>query len=144
MLSKAKQSGGRRSGTERDNEVAESRPGYNIMRSARGDDGNLRMPYLIPVAEELAKNSHVSEIAILKSEMRFYFKGRHLVAGYRPKKKVCYLSCLNEVKITDGTVECWKGIGNVSRAKYFDTYYVVVELTDITQLHQALQCVDFT
>jgi hypothetical protein len=144
MLAKLPQPRGRRSAADHDHEVVESRVGYTIMRSAFGDDGNMRMPYLVPVAEELAKISNVSDVSILKTEIRLYFKGRHFTAGYRPKKKVYWLGCLNETKITDGTVKCWRSIGNVSRAKYFDTYYVVVELPEITQLHQALQCVGFT
>jgi hypothetical protein len=96
------------------------------------------------VAEELARDPHVSEVAILKSEIRLYFKGRHLVAGCRPRKQKYYLSCLNETKLTDATIECWKGIGDVSRAKYFAGYYVLVEVKEIAQLPEALQCIAFT
>lgn len=144
MLAKLPKSRGRPAGADIDHEVVERRSGYSIMRSAYDDNSKLLKPHLVPVAEELARDPHVSDVAVLKSEIRLYFKGRHLVAGCRPKKQKYYLSCLNETKITDSTVDCWKSIGDVSRAKYFTGYYVLVEVKEITQLLAALQYIVFT
>jgi hypothetical protein len=144
MLAKLPKLRARTTRADRDQEVVESRSGFAIMRSAYDDQGELLKPRLVPVAEELARDPHVSDVAILKSEIRLYFRGRHLVAGCRPKKQKYYLSCLNETKLTDSTIECWKRIGGVSKAKYFSGFYVLVEVEEIPQLLEALQCIAFT
>ena len=131
-------------GRKTQDEMAELRSGFVIMRSAYDADNKLLRPEMIKVAEELSRNQHVNEISILKTQIKLYYKGRHFTSGQRPQKELFWLSCLDETKITDSTVERWKKLGEVYRAKYFSTYYVGVNVEELSELHSVLNCVEFT
>jgi len=90
MLSKLPtrgKSGGRKSSVD----IAEKKDGYNIVRSAYTDDGILRKPELVGVAEELAKNNLVSDISILKTQIKLYYRGRHFTADCKPDKSLFWV-----------------------------------------------------
>ncbi|WED24726.1 hypothetical protein L3Q72_17780 [Vibrio sp. JC009] len=136
------QSTGRR-GSKNDR-VVDSREGFVIMQSAYDDDSNLINPELIKVAQELSTNPNVTDISIRKTQVVLYYKGRHLTSGQRPKKEVFWVSCLDETKITDTTVEGWRQLGEVYRAKYFNTHYVGVNVDELNKLHAVLSYIGFT
>ena len=125
-------------------EIAEKRKGYNIMSAAFDSTGNLIKPDLISVAEELVTNNLITDISILKTQIKLYYKGRHFTSGCKPSKSVFWVSCLDETKISDKTVECWKNIGNIVSGKFFATRYVAVEVQELHLLHTVLECVVFT
>ena len=125
-------------------EIAELRCGFNVMASAFGDDNRLLKPELISVAEELSKNANVTEISVLKTQISLYYKGRHFTSGIRTKKSVFWISCLDETKIADKTIEHWMVLGDVVKGKYFSTNYILVEVRELKCLHQVLECVSFT
>ena len=125
-------------------EVAEKCNGYNIMSTAYDPDGNLLKPGLVKVAEELATNNLVEDISILKTQIKLYYKGRHYTSGCRPNEAIFWVSCLDETKITDQTIECWKKLGTTNKGKYFSTYYVAVSVDELQKLHTVFDCVVFT
>lgn len=139
-LPKPRSGGGSKPSTE----VAEKRSGYNIMSSALDSGGNLIKPELIEVAEELATYNLVTDISVLKTQIKLYYKGRHFTSGCKPNKSVFWVSCLDETKITDQSVECWKKLGNIVGGTYFATRYVAVEVNELHKLHAAFECVAFT
>jgi hypothetical protein len=140
QLPKSRTGGGKRASSE----VAEKKDGYNIMASAYDTDNSLFSPELIEIAEFHAQNNLVTDISILKTQIKLYFKGRHFTSGARTKKGVFWVSCLDETKITDSTVERWKKLGEIVGGTYFSTRYVAVEVDDINKLNTAFECVDFT
>ena len=73
-------------------EIAEKRNGYNIMSSAYDSLGKLIKPELVDVAEELATNNLVTDISILKTQIKLYYKGRHFTSGCKPNKSVFWVS----------------------------------------------------
>jgi hypothetical protein len=139
-LPKPRSGGGRKASTE----VAEKRGGYNIMSSAFDSSGNLIKPELIEVAEELSTYNLVSDISVLKTQIKLYYKGRHFTSGCKPNKSVFWVSCLDETKITDQSVECWNNLGNVVGGTYFKTRYIAVEVDELHKLDIAFECVTFT
>ncbi len=139
-LPKSRKGGG---GKSKDT-VAETKNGFVIMQSAFNSTGHLLKPELVEVAKELSSNTLVTDVAILKSQIKLYYKGRHFTSGRRPNKEIYWLSCLDETKITDRSVDCWKQLGNVVRGKYFATHYVAVVVEELDELHTALNCVAFT
>jgi hypothetical protein len=124
--------------------VSEKRDGYNIMASAINAKGDLYLPALIEVAEFHSKNNLITEISVLKTQIKLYYKGRHFTSGVRTKKGVFWVSCLDETKITDSTIENWKALGEIVGGTYFATRYVAVEVDDIDKLNNAFECVVFT
>ncbi|WED22686.1 hypothetical protein L3Q72_04605 [Vibrio sp. JC009] len=138
---KAKPTGKRAS---KKDSVASSRKGFVIMQSAYDDDSNLINPELIKVAEELSTIPNVTDISIRKTQVVLYYKGRHFTSGQRPKKDVFWVSCLDETKITDTTVKGWAQLGEIYRAKYFNTHYVGVNVDELSKLHSVLSCIGFT
>lgn len=135
-----------RSGTSKKSsaEISEKRDGYNIMASAFDEKGNLYSPGLIEVAEFHSKNNLVTDISVLKTQIKLYYKGRHFTSGIRAKKGIFWISCLDETKITDSTVESWRAIGKIHDGIYFSTRYVGIEVPDINELNAAFECVVFT
>ena len=140
-LPKPRSGGGARQASA---EVAEKRSGYNIMASAYDSNKNLIKPELVEIAELHATNNLVTDISILKTQIKLYYKGRHFTSGSRPTKGVFWISCLDETKITDQTIECWKKLGKIVGGKYFATRYIAVEVDDLYKLHTAFDCVAFT
>ncbi|WP_156152863.1 hypothetical protein [Aeromonas sp. L_1B5_3] len=134
----------RSGGSKPSSEVAEKRSGYNIMSSALDSSGNLIKPELIEVAEELATYNLVTDISVLKTQIKLYYKGRHFTAGCKPNKSVFWISCLDETKISDQSIECWKKLGNIVGGTYFATRYVTIEVNELHKLHTAFECVAFT
>ena len=135
----------RSSGTRQtSSEVAEKRSGYNIMASAYDSNKNLLKPELVEIAELHVTNNLVSDISILKTQIKLYYKGRHFTSGSKPTKGVFWISCLDETKLTDQTIECWKKLGTIVGGKYFATRYIAVEVDDLYKLHTAFDCVAFT
>ena len=140
-LPKARSGGGARQAST---EVAEKRAGYNIMASAYDSNKNLLKPQLIEIAELHVTNNLISDISILKTQIKLYYKGRHFTSGSTPTKGVFWISCLDETKLTDKTIECWRKLGNVIGGKYFTTRYIAVEVDELYKLHTAFDCVAFT
>ena len=125
-------------------EISEKRNGYNIMASAIDEKGNLYSPELIELAEFHAKNNLVTDISVLKTQIKLYYKGRHFTSGVRVKKGIFWVSCLDETKITDSTVESWRDIGEIGGGTYFSTRYVTIDVDDLNKLNTAFECVVFT
>lgn len=124
--------------------IAEKRNGYTIMSTAYDSDGNLLKPGLVKVAEELATNNLVEDISILKTQIKLYYKGRHFTSGCKAHETIFWVSCLDETKITDQTIECWRKLGAIGKGKYFSTYYVAVAVDELHKLHAVFDCVVFT
>ena len=123
--------------------IAEEKDGYAIMVSAYGKTGELLKPELMPIAKELAMHALVEDVAIMKTQIRLYLKGRHMTAGVASKGGY-WFGLLDETKITDTTIELWEGIGEINRGIYFDTKYVNVRFDDLSDLHTAIDMVSFT
>jgi hypothetical protein len=139
-LPQKKTTGGKKASSE----IVENRDGYNIMAAAYNPDKSLVTPELVELAEFHTKNNLITDISVLKTQIKLYYKGRHFTSGVRTRKGVFWISCLDETKITDGTVNTWREIGEVVGGKYFSTRYVAVEVNDIEKLNAAFDGVVFT
>ena len=140
QLPKSRAGGGRKASAE----ISEKRDGYNIMAAAIDEKGNLYSPELIEIAEFHSNNNLVTDISVLKTQIKLYYKGHHFTSGGRTKKGVFWISCLDETKITDSTVENWRKLGEIAGGTYFSTRYVAVEVDDLNKLNTAFECVVFT
>jgi hypothetical protein len=89
------------------------------MASAYDADKNLFSPELIEIAEFHAQSNLIKDISVLKTQIKLYYKGRHFTSGTRAKKGVFWISCLDETKITDLTVENWKNLEKLVVALMF-------------------------
>jgi len=126
------------------NDIAEKGDGYVIMSSAYNEDGKLRRPELVDVAKEIARYPLVNDVAILKTQIRFYYKGRHMTAGCHTDSKYFRIGILDESKIMDSTIEAWKKIGEVKSGDYFTTRYINVSVKTLAELHNVLENVSFS
>lgn len=116
--------------------------GYFITDVACNSNGDLITPKLIDIARELVGHPSIEDIAILKTEVRFYFKGRHMLSGIESSDKF-RVGILDETKITDSTITRWGEIGTVVKGQYFDGTYVDVHFYPLTQLTKAIDMVTF-
>jgi hypothetical protein len=132
---------GRKNGA--DYTVAERRGGhYSVMASALDERGQLRDPKLLPVAEAFGGHPSVEDVAILKTQIRFYYKGRHMICGYAAKGGY-WVVVLNDTKVSDSTIEAWSEIGKIIRGKYFSNNSVGVEFADLTDVSRVLSATRF-
>ena len=125
-----------------DHVVAEKRPGYSIMASGMDSTGKVTDERLVPIAEAISKHSSVDDVAILKTQIRFYFKGHHMVCGVAAKGGY-FIGVLNEQKLTDATVKAWEGIGPIGTGTYFNTKYLNVVVPRLEDLASALASTNF-
>lgn len=142
-LTRRSRSGGARQRNSPDHVAAERRNGYSIMVSAMTADGQLRKPELVPLAETICLQALVDDVAILKTQVRFYYRGHHMVSA-TVRKGGFWIGVLNESKLTDPSVEAWEAIGTVDRGQFFSTNYLNLSfqsLDDITRVLEATQFV---
>ena len=117
--------------------------GYFVTKAAYAENGELKKPELIPIVGELVSNPMATDITILKTQIKYYYKGRHMTTGSNTKGSNFYVGILDETKLTDSTINAWKKLGDIKRGTYFSTKYVAVELVELSSLHKALECVRF-
>ncbi|WP_218871140.1 hypothetical protein [Chitinibacter bivalviorum] len=116
--------------------------GYYITDVACDNNGNVLNPKLIEIATALVDCPFVDEIAILKTEVRFYLKGRHMLAGVAGVN-LFRVGLLDENKIKDSTIERWKEVGVIVKGQYFDATYVDVHFSSLAQITKAIGSVEF-
>ncbi len=129
---------GKRSGV-----VVEEKDGYSIMASAYTESGELRHPELMPLAKIISDHPLAQDVAIMKTQVRLYYRGRHMISGIKSNGIIWY-GVLDETKITDSAIDQWSNIGVIKKGKYFDTNYVNVQFSDIGSIHKAMDLVSFT
>ena len=122
--------------------VVEKKDGYSIMASAYLENGELRKPELMAVAKIISEHPQAQDVAIMKTQIRLYYKGRHMVSGIKSNETYWY-GLLDETKITDSTIERWKTVGTVNTGKYFDTNYVNVQFKDSSDFHAVMDAVSY-
>lgn len=132
------------SGNKRGKKILTEKDGYSVDSEAYDENGELRKPELMPVVKELVMNQMVTDITILKTLIKYDYRGRSMTAGSNTKGKNYYVGILDETKLLDSTVDSWSNLGEIKRGQYFSTNYVVVELVDHSDLHKALEYVKFT
>ncbi len=142
MLSQLRKSSGSKVG-KKSNRLLTEKEGYTIDSLAFDANGELRKPELMPIVSELVINQLATDITVLKTQIKYYYRGRHMTAGSNTKGETYYVGILDETKLSDSTVGAWSSLGKIKRGTYFSTNYVVVELTDYSDLHKALECVKF-
>lgn len=123
--------------------VAEEKDGYSIMRSAYTKEGDLRHPELIQLAKLISDHPFAQNVAIMKTQIRLYYKDRHMISGIK-SNGIFWFGLLDETKITDSTVDQWSHIGTINKGKYFETNYINVQFSDIDQLYKVIDLVLFT
>lgn len=125
-----------------DHTVAERRGRYVLMASAVDGEGRVLDPMLVPVAEAFSQHTSVQDLAVLKTQIRFYLKGRHMICAYAAKGGY-WVGVVDETKVTDSTVQAWGQIGKVTRGKYYDNNSVILEFTDLADVPRALEATQF-
>ncbi len=125
------------------NEIAETRNGFDILKSAFDSGGNILKPELIEIAEELVTYNRVEDVSIKKTQIAFYYKGRHFTSGYERKKCRFYVAHLNDLNIGEKTIEAWEKLGVIDRGTYFKNQYIAVEVDEYQKLGTALESVVF-
>jgi hypothetical protein len=142
MLARLPKSGGGKGGNRGSGPVI-GKEGYSVSAAAYDDNGELKKPELMPIVSELVINQMATDITILKTQIKYYYKGRHMTAGSNTKGRNYYVGILDETKLMDSTIDVWEKLGDIKRGTYFSTKYVVVELVKYDDLHKALACVKF-
>lgn len=128
--------------TVADHTVAERRVGYAVMASAINKGGSLREPKLVPVAEAFSQHPSVENLAILKTQIRFYYKGQHMVCGYAAKGGY-WTAVLNDNKVSESTIEAWGQLGRITRSKYFANNSIAVEFADLVDVPRVMNATQF-
>jgi hypothetical protein len=142
MLARLPKSGGAKGGNRGSGPVIE-KEGYSVSAAAYDDNGELKKPELMPIVSELVINQMATGIIILKTMIKYYYKGRHMTAGSNTKGRNYYVGILDETKLMDSTIDAWEKLGDIKRGTYFSTKYVAVELVNYDDMHKALDCVKF-
>jgi len=124
-------------------EIAETRGGFDILKAAFDSGGNILKPELIEIAEELVSYNQVEDVTIKKTQIVFYYKGRHFTSGYERKKNRFYVAHLNDLNIGEKTIEAWENLGVIDRKPYFKNHLIAVEVDECQKLGTALESVVF-
>jgi hypothetical protein len=125
-----------------DHVVAERRSGFAIMVSGLNNSGSIADERLLPLAAAVSKYSSVKDVAVLKTQIRFYYKGHHMVCGVAAKGGY-FIGVLNEQKITDTTLRAWEEIGPIGSGIYFSTKYINVVITRLDDVPRVLGATTF-
>jgi hypothetical protein len=125
-----------------DHVVAQERDGYVVMVSATDIEGNVLVPEHQTLAEFLSRIPTVAEVAILKTQLRFYLKHHHMVCGLASPGGY-FVGVLDQTKVTDDTLAAWEAVGPISRGTYFSTKYCNVLVQSHSQIVQVLESTTF-
>jgi hypothetical protein len=133
----------KRGGSSPSATIIEVRKKVAITADAIGPAGTLRIPELMHVAEMIAECPFVRDVSILKSQVRFYLRERHMIAGKSPGNKGYWAGVLDEKKLKDSTVLAWGQMATLARGTYFATNYLDAHVADLEQLRGLIGVAEF-
>ena len=99
-----------------DREIVIDKGEYKISRGGR-DGGNLERLEAIAVA--LSRVPGISDMTILKTQIRIYLYGKHFFAGLKSTPGACWISCREDHGLSEETISAWSEIGVVEKSKNY-------------------------
>lgn len=123
--------------------AAELSRGYSIIPHAVDEEGNLYKPELETLAKGLASVESITEITILKTQIKFHFQDEDFSAGAKSKGQIFWISMMDEVKLKPATEKSWSEIGTVKKGSYYSTSLLNIEFTEVEQVQKIMDSVVF-
>ena len=121
-------------------EIVEDKGSYKIAREALDGD---HLTKLEALAKELASVAGVSDMVVLKTQLRLYLHGKHFFAGLRKSGDLCWLSCREDHGVSQDTISTWEEIGMVENSRIFNSPCIGLTANTRQALAAALAAVRF-
>ncbi|MAX85689.1 MULTISPECIES: hypothetical protein [Thalassolituus] len=123
-----------------DREVIIDKGDYKISRGGR-DGGNLAR--LEAIAMSLSKVPGISDMTILKTQIRIYLYGKHFFAGLKSTANDCWISCREDHGVSEETISAWGEIGVVEKSKNYDKPCIGLRADSPEKLAAGIAAVQF-
>ncbi|MEQ3695005.1 MAG: hypothetical protein ABNH16_12530 [Thalassolituus sp.] len=123
-------------------EIVEDRGNYKIAREAMEGD-RLLQPKLAVLADSISTLNGISDITVLKTQLRLYLHGKHFFAGVKGSGDVFWISCREDHCVSDDTISSWNVMGQFENSKIFDNPCIGLSASSVLSIKNALAAVRF-
>jgi hypothetical protein len=123
-------------------EIIEDRGDYKIAREAMDGDPLIQKK-LKELAGAISAVGGISEITVLKTQLRLYLHGKHFFAGVKGGGDVFWTSCREDHCVSSETIRSWKVMGLFEHSKIFDNPCIGLSASSLSTIKNALAVVRF-